>query len=209
MTADKSHKTTAMTSEELLEIIEENAKTKATELDLSEEFMKVVPPEIGQLTHLTKLELSYNLLPKIPDEIGQLSNLKYLHLGGNRLSALPETIAQLTQLEILVLGDVFGGNPISPSTVSSLSVIENLSNLLELHLSATHLSSFPFAIERLTNLRILDLRWNFFTALPKELTLLPNLEHVYVNGNKRLTVPPLEIRNEGTQEMLAYLREHS
>jgi Leucine-rich repeat (LRR) protein len=207
MADDPVQRTSPMTYEEVLQIIDENAKTKATELELSEEFMKKVPPEIGQLTHLTSLILSYNLLPELPDEIGQLTNLIHLHIGGNKLKTLPKTIGQLTQLKILVLGDVFGGNPITSSTISSLSVIDNLTNLVELHLSSTHLTTLPFAVERLTQLKILDLRWNFLTALPKELGLLPNLEHVYVHANHSLTFPPREIMNKETKEMLAYLRE--
>ena len=200
-------KTTAMTYEEMLQIIEENAKTKEPELELSEEFMKKIPPEIGKLTHLTSLILSYNLLKELPDEIGQLTNLTYLHIGGNQLKILPKTIGQLKQLKILLLGDVFGGNPISSVTKSSLSEISNLTNLVELHITSNHLRNLPFAVERLTQLKILDLRWNFLTALPKELGLLENLEHVYVHGNNQLTFPSREIMSKETKEMLAYLRE--
>ncbi|MCC5641538.1 hypothetical protein LC607_00910 [Nostoc sp. CHAB 5824] len=46
-----------MTNEELLEIIEQAAKDKVTELDLSSKGLTTLPQEIGKLTNLQILDL--------------------------------------------------------------------------------------------------------------------------------------------------------
>ena len=53
-------------------------------LDLSNQFLTEIPPEVFQLTNLKKLCLSYNQIEVIPSAISQLSNLTELHLFGNQ-----------------------------------------------------------------------------------------------------------------------------
>ena len=57
-----------MTNEELLKIIEENAKSRVTQLDLKESGLTSLPPEIGSLTHLKRLYLNGNKLESLPPE---------------------------------------------------------------------------------------------------------------------------------------------
>ncbi|MEH2290733.1 MAG: leucine-rich repeat domain-containing protein, partial [Nostoc sp.] len=64
-----------MTNEELLQIIEQAAREKATELNLSNNQLSSLPPEISQLSNLTWLSLNNNQLSSLPPEISQLSNL--------------------------------------------------------------------------------------------------------------------------------------
>ncbi|MEH2388354.1 MAG: leucine-rich repeat domain-containing protein, partial [Nostoc sp.] len=64
-----------MTNEELLQIIEQAARDKVTELDLSGEGLTTLPREIVQLTNLQSLDLSINRLSSLPPEIVQLTNL--------------------------------------------------------------------------------------------------------------------------------------
>ncbi len=49
-----------MTKDELLEVIAKAAREGATELDLSDEGLTALPPEIGQLIDLTELFLRSN-----------------------------------------------------------------------------------------------------------------------------------------------------
>lgn len=113
-----------MKNEELLQIIEQAAREKATELDLSFNQLSSLPPEIGLLSNLTTLYLGDNQLSSLPPEIGQLSNLTMLDLGGNQLSSLPPEIGQLSNLIELYLGS---------NQFSSLSPeISQLSNLTAL-----------------------------------------------------------------------------
>src|SRR5215213_7510479 len=96
--------------QEALRRIEENYKTKETELDLKGLELTELPPEIGKLKHLIQLNIGYdfdngksNSLKSLPEEIIQLTNLQTLYLHNNQLSELPKEITQLTNLQTLLL----------------------------------------------------------------------------------------------------------
>ncbi|MGF1991008.1 MAG: COR domain-containing protein [Nostoc sp. ZfuVER08] len=115
-----------MTKEELLQIIEQAARDKVTELNLSGKGLTTLPGEIGQLTNLQSLDLDGNQLSSLPGEIVQLTNLQSLDLRRNQLSSLPGEIVQLTNLQSLNL---------SRNQLSSLpGEIRQLSNLKKLDL---------------------------------------------------------------------------
>ena len=60
-----------------------------TKLDLSYKILKVIPPEIFELTNLEILYLDNNQIFAIPPEIGKLINLKELNLDRNRIITIP------------------------------------------------------------------------------------------------------------------------
>jgi len=107
-------------------------------LDLDGNQLTSVPPEIGQLKGLTKLNLAFNRLTSLPPEIGRLKGLTALDLSRNRLASLPPEIGQLTGLTTLDLG----GN---------------------------QLTSLPPEIGRLTGLRMLNLNVNPLKDPPQEI----------------------------------------
>ena len=58
--------------------------SRVTQLNLQFKDLRVLPPEIGQLTELERLNLEYNrLLEVLPPEIGQLSQLQSLNMKDN------------------------------------------------------------------------------------------------------------------------------
>ena len=189
-----------MTNEELHQTIAQAAKERATSLDLSDNELTELPPEIGQLSNLTELDLAYNQLTSLPPTIAQLTNLTELNLSGNQLTTLPPEISQLTHLKKLMLGDVFGGNQLTslPPTISQLN------NLTVLGLGGNQLIVLPSNIEHL-NLTTLDLRWNQLNTLPPEIGYLTHLQKLYLDGNPLLSMPP-EIVKQGTQAILAYFQ---
>jgi hypothetical protein len=78
--------------------------TALQRLDLSENQLTALPPEIGQLTALQRLDLSENqLTAALPPEIGRLKALQSLNLERNQLTALPPEIGRLTALQGLNL----------------------------------------------------------------------------------------------------------
>ena len=91
-----------MTQDELLQVIRQAARNGVTELDLSGNELKELPPEIGQLTQLKKLtlgkfdqqrgEIVGNQLSSLPAEIGQLQNLLQLDLRANPSLPIPPEI---------------------------------------------------------------------------------------------------------------------
>ncbi|MBG1269240.1 COR domain-containing protein [Nostoc sp. WHI] len=211
-----------MTNEELLQIIEQAAKEKATELDLSNNQLSSLPPEFSQLSNLTTLYLDNNQLSSLPPEISQLSNLTELYLDNNQLSSLPPEISQLSNLTTLYLhNNQLSSLPPEISQLSNLTElylhnnqlsslppeISQLSNLTTLSLFNNQLSSLPPEISQLSNLTTLYLHNNQLSSLPPEFSQLSNLTTLYLHKNPQLTSPPPEIVEQGTQAILTYLRE--
>src|SRR3990172_7829151 len=93
-------KRTSITFEEL---------TNLQQLDLRQNQITEIPPEIGQLSNLQKLILDGNRITEIPLEIGQLSNLHWLDItgdpdyNGKKFTEIPPIITQLTNLQVLIL----------------------------------------------------------------------------------------------------------
>ncbi|WP_341526566.1 COR domain-containing protein [Nostoc sp. UHCC 0302] len=171
-----------MTNEELLQIIEQAAQEKATELDLSEKQLSSLPPEICQLSNLTTLDLNNNQLSSLPPEVCQLSNLTTLELNNNQLSSLPPEISQLSNLIWLDLDN---------NQLSSLPPeISQLSNLTGLDLGNNQLSSLPPKISQLSNLTTLFLHNNQLSSLPPEISQLSNLIWLSLANNQLSSLPP-------------------
>jgi len=69
-----------MITHDIVERIEEAAKNKTVELDLSGYELTSLPPEIVKLANLTQLGLCNNQLTSLPPEILKLTNLTQLDL---------------------------------------------------------------------------------------------------------------------------------
>ena len=172
--------------------------TSLTTLDLWDNELISLPPEIGQITSLSSLDLWRNRLTSLPPEIGQLTSLKLLTLVGSQLTSLPPEIGRLTSLPILNLRE---------NQLTSLPPeIGQLTSLTTLDLDGNRLTSLPPEIGRLTSLTTLDLQYNPLTSLPPEIGQLTALNSLVLKGNE-LTSPPPDILAQGTQAVLAFLRD--
>ncbi|HSW76680.1 MAG TPA: leucine-rich repeat domain-containing protein [Candidatus Saccharimonadales bacterium] len=128
-----------------------------TELDLSNIKIKVLPPEMGQLSSLQTLDLSYNELSTLPQEMGQLHSLQSLDLSYNKLSALPPEMGQLSALQQLYLFH---------NQLSSLPPeMVQLGDLQSLNLSNNQLSTLPPEMGQLRSLQVLFLLKNNFSSI--------------------------------------------
>jgi len=170
-----------MRRDEIIELIEEAARTGQTKLDLSGNQLRELPAEITQLANLTTLDLSDNQLRELPAEITSLSNLTTLDLSWNKLSELPAEIKQLANLTTLNL---------SQNQLSELPAeITQLVNLTTLHLRQNQLSELPAEITQLSNLTTLDLGGNQLSELPAEITQLSNLTTLHLRQNQLSELP--------------------
>ncbi len=130
-------------------------------LDVQGNFISRLPDSIGELRALKVLRAQSNELVELPDSIGRLEGLRELVLSGNQLPTLPGAIEDLPNLERLFVAD----NPLE-------SLSEGLGDLYSLRvLGLTRSAEGPTSDGGLTD-------------LPDSLTYLPNLESLYVAGNK-------------------------
>ncbi|XP_072321638.1 leucine-rich repeat-containing protein 28 [Eucyclogobius newberryi] len=71
------------------------------ELYLHSNNIVIIPEAIGDLARLQSLDLSNNALQMLCPEIGRLRSLRHLRLSNNQLKCLPSDIGDLQELEIL------------------------------------------------------------------------------------------------------------
>uniref|UniRef100_W5LQ05 Leucine rich repeat containing 28 n=1 Tax=Astyanax mexicanus TaxID=7994 RepID=W5LQ05_ASTMX len=74
---------------------------KLQSLDLSDNALQVICPEIGRLRSLRHLRLANNQLKFLPQELGDLKELETLDVSMNLLRTLPERLAQCLSLQCL------------------------------------------------------------------------------------------------------------
>ncbi|XP_017660618.1 leucine-rich repeat-containing protein 28 isoform X1 [Myiozetetes cayanensis] len=70
-------------------------------LDLSDNALEIVCPEIGRLRSLRHLRLANNQLKYLPAEVGDLRELQTLDISTNRLMTLPERLHMCLSLQYL------------------------------------------------------------------------------------------------------------
>jgi Leucine-rich repeat (LRR) protein len=98
--------------------------TNLTLLNLANDNIASITPDIGGLTNLQVLYLAGNQLTSLPDTIGNLKNLWLLSLFNNQITSLPSTVAQLKDLKVLALT----GNPIVDSSTAMAALRVELPN---------------------------------------------------------------------------------
>lgn len=130
--------------------------TTLNELTLRDNQLSKLSPSINQLVGLNRLDLSHNNLKNLPD-LSDLTNLKELELTGNDLTEIPNKDQ---------LYPKYNNNPftlyLSFNSIKTLDFERVNKNITELVLSNNNISS----IENLTE--------------------LPNLKKLYLNGNSNL-----------------------
>ena len=172
-----------LTQDELENLFPQIAQLTALQsLVLSGNQLTTLPPEIGKLTALQSLSLSLNQLTTLPPEITQLTALQSLSLSLNQLTTLPPEIGKLTELQSLDLDE----NQLTtlPPEIGKLTTLQSL------YLRSNQLTSLPSEIDQLTALLSLDLIDNQLTTLPSEIGQLIELQSLDLDDNQLTTLPP-------------------
>ncbi|KAI0483383.1 protein phosphatase 2C [Xylariaceae sp. FL0804] len=149
---------------------------RLTYLDISNNRLEELEhAELGRLTGLLKLTLSNNRLNHLPQDFGAFKALRTLNLSSNFLDKFPSF---LCNLESLVDLDV------SFNSIASLpDDIGKLRNLEKFVMTNNRLSgSLPSTLNKLVNLRELDLKYNALTAV-NIISELPKLEIMSADHN--------------------------
>ncbi len=77
-------------------------KTATTELLLSSNSIKTLPSEMGKMTNLVVFKIDHNLLDgSLIGEVRQMSQLRTLDASYNNMTGMPAEIGQLSKLETL------------------------------------------------------------------------------------------------------------
>lgn len=172
-------------------------------LEVSGAGLLTLSPEIDHLASLTSLVLSGNKLTSLPGSVGKLSKLKLLDVSWNELTELPTEISNLTDLQSLIVSSnkltslhenldglswllvvKFDNNSFEEFPMCLLNQDNPKIRLSEIHGSKNSIQSLPPEINRLTALRLLDLRDNQLTSMPGEVGDCVKIKDIFLTGNK-------------------------
>jgi Leucine-rich repeat (LRR) protein len=144
-------------------------------LDLSNNGIRTIGPELGRFRNLQYLNLSANQLSDLPPELGRLTKLQVLNVSGNQLDQLPNEIGNLVNLKQLIAGQ----NLLKriPPEVGRLNKLEFFDA------SDNRLTQVPAALGLSTSLRDIALRTNFLSTLPAEMGKLKRLRTLDIDNN--------------------------
>ena len=149
-------------------------------LDLSENNLHNIPPDIKDLRNLEQLFLDRNMLEFIPNEITELRCLKVLSLSSNRIGELSDLFCYYSKF---------------------------LNTLVKLNLSKNQMKNetISYKIATYEELKYLDLSENLLELVPNPLP--KDLEELVLNKNKikSLMVRPLSATAKNDEELLQAL----
>jgi internalin A len=132
-----------------------------TLLNLADQKLSTLPPEVCEQGDLQELFLGGNNLSSLPSKFANLKNLRTLGLNANKLSVFPPEIRSLRKLERLGLHD---------NALSEIPAwIHELPNLRELWLHNNRLNSLPTTMISMRQLKVLYLHGNSELGLPDEI----------------------------------------
>lgn len=78
-------------------------KLRLRTLQLGENEIDSLPPELGRMRSLHHLNIEGNKLSKLPESFFNLRGLDFLNLDGNQLASIPDKISQLKRLRFLAM----------------------------------------------------------------------------------------------------------
>ncbi len=157
------------------------------DLDISENSLQSISPNIGKLTGLSKLNISGNGLESLPVEIGDLRDLKHLDLSHNQLAdTFPKTFKRLQKLETLNLDhNDFIDVPIEIAKLNKLSTFS---------ISNNNLTQAPDIMNRMQGLLHLNMANNRIEKVSSVWDLLlSRLKTLNLSGNIILELPFKEV----------------
>ncbi|XP_045170884.2 protein lap4-like [Mercenaria mercenaria] len=150
-------------------------------LSLQQNKLTTLPETVGSLTELAYFDISRNQFTSFPDHIHSLVQLKELHMSHNTMSQLPAGISMLGKLLVLDISH--------NSIVSLCEELFSLFQLKVLNLSSNHLENIPNEIGKMICLDTLDARSCNITYLPSAIGNCSNLKVLRLNDNRLSRLP--------------------
>ncbi|GAB6020266.1 hypothetical protein CHUAL_002984 [Chamberlinius hualienensis] len=163
-----------------------------TTLDISYNCLKDVPDQLDEARallvlnlNLIYLDLSDNKLESLPPQMRRLSQLQTLILNNNPLGHF-----QLRQLPSLTSLQVLHMRNTQRTLLNLPTYFDPLTTLQDLDLSYNELPRIPDGLFTLTNLKRLNLNKNEISEVPSQIETWKNLEVLYLCRNKITALPP-------------------
>jgi Leucine-rich repeat (LRR) protein len=154
---------------------EETVKESGATIDLSGKGLTEFPREILSQRGVKKLILSNNRIKSLPAEIGELADLEELYLDANKLTgALPAEIRKMPKLRILDAHD--NGLTGIPAEIGQLK------NLRIVNFSGNKIDTMPNEIGNIKgNLEVLNISGNGYSsdAIRRIEDMLPNTQVIF------------------------------
>ena len=151
-------------------------------LNVGNNFLMALPPELGSCTSLVILKICNNQLPLLPATIGKVVSLEKLDAGGNRIASISGALESLSRLRVLDLSR-------NAQTHIPDEDIWSVTSLTELSLSSNRLSALPLGVGNLTELVLLRASNNFISSLEPDVVRLPKLRELQLSQNNFSYLP--------------------
>lgn len=177
------------------------------EIHLDFNNIQLLPACIGQLTKVQLINLSSNLIQVLPASIANMTSLHTLNLSKNKLSIINPIISKMTCMTKLQLQE--------NRLTAVPELISCLVNLSEISLSKNFLTELPHSLPTMTNLKNILVAKNRLKTDPSgwglpgvshELGYMPNLIELNLEQNEHLEVPPQDLRQGTSENILKFLR---
>ncbi|GMH97099.1 hypothetical protein TrST_g4169 [Triparma strigata] len=166
------------------------------DLDISNNRLTRISPDMGELLGLVKLNISNNKILKLPAELEDLTALTHLDMSHNLLRTYPPTLYKLP----LIYWDV-SFNQLSdiPVEVGNLQLLREtkewevgigiVATLVHYNAGHNRLEKWPEQLNRCKDLEFLDLSHNYIKDIADEAKENVNLKTVNLEKNRLLHLP--------------------
>ncbi len=152
-------------------------------------FLKALPEEIGELSHVKSLSLDISFsLSALPSSFGKLTALENLSLIGC-CNLTPGGIAPLQHLTGLKTLKTYS-NRANDKMIKYPDFLCNLTSLKNLELFSSSIETLPDALDNLTNLETLRIQLNRIEELPESIGDLNSLKGLLIFWCTQLTSLP-------------------
>jgi Leucine-rich repeat (LRR) protein len=151
---------------------------KVYRLNLSNQQFKEFPAGILKFKNLEYLNLRNDGLATLSPEIGNLKSLRVLDLGGNDFKRLPKDFVKLRNLE-----ELFLDNDKNLDLKQDIDILSKLPKLRVLHLDNDGIGILPANISKLQYLDSLTLSNNMLKVIPPQVRGMKNLKFLDINHN--------------------------
>jgi len=155
-----------------------------TVLELSNNNIEVLPPNIDLFINLLVLNILENPISNISEKICKLTQLQELNISNTNIQTIPLCISALPVLSAVNLSH--NTNLLLKNIIRTLSGIKSLK---EVNLSDCEIESLPVEIQQLTNIESLNLSNNSLKELNEEIGWLFSLKKLNLENNNLQNFP--------------------